>query len=1339
MKFGKTFANHKLPEWSSYYLDYKNLKKIIKEINKVQDKLYKNERGGVQLHGAPPTKIRDSSKEENNYLEDEQVQNLLGSFFFALDKDIEKIDDFYNKQYHELHKKLQRIVTSNQYNDINAVVVKRVKTPDGRLPYAKPLIKHVSTNELHSQHIDFSNVGENVISVSGISPSANSILSSEKESPSLPLQPTPHHLDDISEVSAIVSELKGQFKNLLWYSELNKRAIYKILKKLDKKVGTKEQESMITKRLVNLPFISEKKIGKDLNILNEMISKINAEYRVPRGESGDNAQKIANLTGVQYNLPGDEAMNHEFSMIAMLPIIHKDDPENMVAEIEKMYGTTENVPSRIIINLLNKAALANSMKCVDRILELNPPFNDPLNINKRNFFHHHIMALGQLYAVPKHSGSIKKKHGNFNLDDCGSTESLMDLQDIRERYYAKYNRTAAKQKEELLTEHNTVPTSEPLLHILRKLPIHSRSCLLMADNYKRTPLHYAAKYGLVDFVEIIIKTLKSWGVWKSERAIDNVAEWGDSDMLTPLHHAVLGLHVDTIKMLLSSMKDGVMLKSPQLLHVAAKFNSYVTLDTLLSSKRILVDHLDDDSDETALYQSCRANAFESVACLLYHQANTEIKEKLFGWTPIFVAAAEGLEEIVQLLIDSGADFNVFDESGWTPMEHAVLRGHLKIADMIQFENNDEVLHPVAAKLRTASDDEKIEKQGFDREISSLEKKGDNADSLETTKAVGNNHLDSNENMILITIGSNDVRNNQKSINLIESISPVNPFSELDSALSLVISCEQDPKKNSITMDLPLDDAVETIKFKVPITENSEYTLRFDIVRTYDENVSQLDKKFENIQNNSDDIESNNQSIVGRGVAIVAKSYASVGINKRLLDDRVKIPIMCQQTLQILGELRFEYMIVTPFYHPTMKNGLEETYWKKLVSTRVIGHRGLGKNFHSSKSLQLGENTVESFIAAASLGASYVEFDVQLTKDYIPVVYHDFLVAETGVDIPMHELTLEQFFELNKHIRNNISSGMGYMLPSKKSTNVEEIVNKSTKTNDSNGLKDEVKSENKQSNRKVPFYSADDSALKESSDKMSDLALNQDFDFNHSRAQRREYRDIDEIKRSTTATNSRKWNFNEVLNRVMQDRMRLTKAFKKNNFKGNTRGHSIASSFVTMRELFDKIPRDVGFNIECKYPMLDEAQEDDFLQVVIEMNHWLDTVLQVVYDHSNGRNIIFSSFHPDICIMLSLKQPNFPILFLTEAGSTPMADIRAISLQNAVRFARSWNLMGIVSAALPIVKAPRLVQVVKSNGLVCVTYGVENNDPSNSSIEIEAGVDAVIVDSVLAVRKGLTEL
>jgi glycerophosphodiester phosphodiesterase len=127
--------------------------------------------------------------------------------------------------------------------------------------------------------------------------------------------------------------------------------------------------------------------------------------------------------------------------------------------------------------------------------------------------------------------------------------------------------------------------------------------------------------------------------------------------------------------------------------------------------------------------------------------------------------------------------------------------------------------------------------------------------------------------------------------------------------------------------------------------------------------------------------------------------------------------------------------------------------------------------------------------------------------------------------------------------------------------------------------------------------------------------------------------------------------------------------------------------------------------------------------------------------------------------LSFKQPSIPILFLTDAGSCEVGDIRAFSLQEAIRFASRWNLLGIVGFAEPFVIAPRLVRVVKQHGLVCVSYGSQNNDPvmvqvrsmipycctwereihvlTNPQRQVKEGIDAVIVDSVLAIRKGLT--
>lgn len=685
------------------------------------------------------------------------------------------------------------------------------------------------------------------------------------------------------------------------------------------------------------------------------------------------------------------------------------------------------------------------------------------------------------------------------------------------------------------------------------------------------------------------------------------------------------------------------------------------------------------------------------------------------------------------------------------MEHAVLRGHLDVADILTVDDPTVTRPKLSAKFEsghlakdvdlsqghTDSSDQLAKSdvsrpkmfyqnsqgsESFISKSSDLERKNASKHDLlksslgqhhkkstafnkgiqdvsPLVKSFGNSYLQEDQSILLVSLGNGD--SNDKPAAVSFNKVPLSKVSstKLDTALSLVISCPDDTKMKPAVLDLPLDDTLDPVHFTVPFKVDSSYALYFDIVPTYgyhDIKISSSSTELKskvgvegaaafNMNGNGSNMErvtsdargqndSRRTKTLGRAVALLDKSTMSVGQNRSSLSDIRTVPILENETLEVLGTIKFEFMVVKPFSHPNISVGRGETYWKSLVSTRVIGHRGLGKNMNTNNSLQLGENTVESFIAAASLGASYIEFDVQLTKDDIPVIYHDFLVAESGADIPMHSLTLEQFLDLNNadkhHKRLDRDLGRRRSLDESDAAFIQRAMN----MRGQNGS-------NMQNNG-------------------SDMG-------------------------STVAS-------------IFQDRMRLTRTFKKNNFKGNARGHSIASSFVTLKELFKKIPSNVGFNVECKYPMLDEAIDDDIGHISVELNHWCDTVLKVVYDNANGRDIIFSSFHPDVCIMLSLKQPSFPILYLTEGGTKKTVDPRAASLQNAIRFARTWDLLGIVSAAKPIIRAPRLAQVIKSSGLVCVTYGVDNNDPEVAKIEMDAGVDAVIVDSVLAVRQGLTK-
>ncbi|XP_043912332.1 glycerophosphocholine phosphodiesterase GPCPD1 [Protopterus annectens] len=102
---------------------------------------------------------------------------------------------------------------------------------------------------------------------------------------------------------------------------------------------------------------------------------------------------------------------------------------------------------------------------------------------------------------------------------------------------------------------------------------------------------------------------------------------------------------------------------------------------------------------------------------------------------------------------------------------------------------------------------------------------------------------------------------------------------------------------------------------------------------------------------------------------------------------ITLPIMSRNSRQALGKVRVDYLVIKPIKDFTcnMKASYCK-YWKPRMTVDV-GHRGSG-NSTTAKLAKLRENTVASLKDAASHGAAYVEFDVHLSKDLVPVVYHD---------------------------------------------------------------------------------------------------------------------------------------------------------------------------------------------------------------------------------------------------------------------------------------------------------------------------------------------------------------
>ena len=132
-------------------------------------------------------------------------------------------------------------------------------------------------------------------------------------------------------------------------------------------------------------------------------------------------------------------------------------------------------------------------------------------------------------------------------------------------------------------------------------------------------------------------------------------------------------------------------------------------------------------------------------------------------------------------------------------------------------------------------------------------------------------------------------------------------------------------------------------------------------------------------------------------------------------------------------------------------------------------------------------------------------------------------------------------------------------------------------------------------------------------------------------------------------------------------------------------------------------------------MLFEAHDWGMETYAVEANHLVDSILERVYRLTENRTVFFSSFSPEVCMLLSNKQHVYPVFFMTESGQMPTSDARAGSLQEAVFFAKSWRLAGVISQSEPLVMSPQLVRYVKDAGLLCASWGGLNDVPEHAKV------------------------
>jgi CDK inhibitor PHO81 len=110
---------------------------------------------------------------------------------------------------------------------------------------------------------------------------------------------------------------------------------------------------------------------------------------------------------------------------------------------------------------------------------------------------------------------------------------------------------------------------------------------------------------------------------------------------------------------------------------------------------------------------------------------------------------------------------------------------------------------------------------------------------------------------------------------------------------------------------------------------------------------------------------------------------------------------------------------------------------------------------------------------------------------------------------------------------------------------------------------------------------------------------------------------------------------------------------------------------TLAEVLHKLNASIGLCINIIYDSTSHVPYDDCV----------DAVLRTVYDETNGRSILFSSYDSAICERLNWKQPNYGVLMGLKVKE---GNQQNMSIKEAIHVAKNSNLLGLIVDAEPLV-------------------------------------------------------
>lgn len=201
------------------------------------------------------------------------------------------------------------------------------------------------------------------------------------------------------------------------------------------------------------------------------------------------------------------------------------------------------------------------------------------------------------------------------------------------------------------------------------------------DESEKTPLHFAAEYGMAEVAEVLIRN-------KADVNAEDLDGW------TPLYYTT---NKEIAEMLIKNRAnvntEGLWKHTP--LHEAAE-NGMTEVAEVLIRNRANVNARNING-KTPLHGAVKWGNIDIVKLLIENRADVNARDKN-GSTPLHWAAEIfGNIDIVKMLIDAGADVNAQDKIGRTPL-HLTDKKDSEIVNLI-IQKQEENLLNAAGKMR----------------------------------------------------------------------------------------------------------------------------------------------------------------------------------------------------------------------------------------------------------------------------------------------------------------------------------------------------------------------------------------------------------------------------------------------------------------------------------------------------------------------------------------------------------------------------------------------------------------------------------------------------------------